>query len=172
MRPPYTPLNIPDVPNTIMRVERARKLSGKLVSRSAQKCKFLKEKYLRIGPGPPFWPPGPPFGPGPLTFVRFVKLDTRSCSGALSVTGIIRSDVFLPILDSVIAGLSTRFNAVQQINSTFSFLWLYTDMSEDEIVSKSTNFAQIYNFFNWCIWGKAVRRSAAAEKYSQLKFWT
>ena len=53
--------------------------------------------------------------------------------------------VFLPILDPVIAGLSTRFNAAKQINSTFKFLCLYPDMSEDDIVSASTNFAQIYS---------------------------
>ena len=56
-----------------------------------------------------------------------------------------QKNVFLPILDSVIAGLSTRFNAAKQINSTFKFLWLYPDMSEDDIVSASTNFAQIYS---------------------------
>ena len=56
-----------------------------------------------------------------------------------------RRNVFLPILDSVIAGLSTRFNATKQINSTFQFLWLYPDMSEDDNVSASTNFAKIYS---------------------------
>ena len=70
---------------------------------------------------------------------------TRRSKDDLTPENEFRRDVFLPILDSVIAGLSTRFNAVQQINNTFNFLWLYTDMSEDEIVSKSTNFAQIYS---------------------------
>ena len=45
----------------------------------------------------------------------------------------------LSLLDSL------RFNAAKQINSTFKFLWLYPDMSEDDIVSASTNFAQIYS---------------------------
>ena len=52
---------------------------------------------------------------------------------------------FYPFLTLVIAGLSTRFNAAKQIHSTFQFLWLYPDMSEDDIVSASTNFAKIYS---------------------------
>ena len=53
-----------------------------------------------------------------------------------------RRDVFLPILDSIIAELSTRF---KQIKNTFKFLWLYTDMSEDDIVNKSINLAKLYS---------------------------
>lgn len=76
-----------------------------------------------------------------LTQVR----QTRRSTDDLTPEKEFRRDVFLPILDSVIAGLSTRFNAAKQINNTFNFLWLYTDMSEDDIVNKSTNFAKIYS---------------------------
>ena len=76
-----------------------------------------------------------------LTQVR----QTRRSTDYLTPEKEFQRNVFLPILDSVIAGLSTRFNAAKQINSTFKFLWLYPDMSEDDIVSASTNFAQIYS---------------------------
>ena len=80
-----------------------------------------------------------------------------------------RSNIFLPILDSVIAGLSTRFDAANQINNTFKFLWLYPDMSEDDIVSASTNFAKIYS--TDVSEKRLPQRSAAAEEYPQLKYW-
>ena len=51
----------------------------------------------------------------------------------------------ISILDFVIAGLSARFNAAKQTNNALNLLWLYTDMSEDDIVNKSTNFAKIYS---------------------------
>ena len=70
---------------------------------------------------------------------------TRRSTDDLTPEKEFQRNVFLPILDSVIAGLSTRFNAAKQINSTFKFLWLYPDMSEDDIVSASTNFARIYS---------------------------
>ena len=76
-----------------------------------------------------------------LTQVR----QTRRSTDDLTPEKEFHRNVFLPILDSVIAGLSTRFTAAKQINSTFKFLWLYPDMSEDDIVSASTNFANIYS---------------------------
>ena len=79
-----------------------------------------------------------------------------------------RRDVFLPILDSVIAELSTRFNAAKQIKNTFKFLWLYTDMSEDDIVNKSIHLAKLYS--TDISEKKVAIGSAAAEEYPQLKY--
>ena len=70
---------------------------------------------------------------------------TKRSTGNLTPEKEFRRNVFLPFLDSVIAGLSTRFNAAKQINIKFQFLWLYPDMSEDDnIVSASRNLAKIY----------------------------
>ena len=66
-----------------------------------------------------------------------------------------------------IVGLSARFNAAKQTNNAFNLLWLYTDMSEDNIVNKSIHLAKLYSTD---IYEKKVAiRSAAAEEYPQLK---
>ena len=44
-----------------------------------------------------------------------------------------RCRVYYDILDSVIAGLSSRFNAVRDIHKLFNFLWNYKSMTEIEL---------------------------------------
>ena len=45
-----------------------------------------------------------------------------------------KHDVFHTIVDSVISGLTTRFAAANRIYHTFSFLWEYFILSEEEIL--------------------------------------
>ena len=80
-----------------------------------------------------------------ITQIRFIKLYWLN----VMITMFPKHNRFLrpfstPVVISrlVIAGLSTRF---KQINNTLHFLWLYTDMSEDDTVSKSINFAKLYS---------------------------
>ena len=95
---------------------------------------------------------------------------TRRSKDDLTPEKEFQRDVFLPILDSVIAGLSTRFNAAKQIKNTFKFLWLYTDMSEDDIVNKSIHLTKLYST-DISEKKKVALRSTAAEEYPQLKCW-
>ena len=42
-------------------------------------------------------------------------------------------NVFYVLIDSVIAGLTVRFNAAKVISSRFRFLWEYLEMSQNEM---------------------------------------
>ena len=57
----------------------------------------------------------------------------------------IRSRVYYDILDCVIAGLSSRFNAVLDIHKLFKFLWNYKSMTEIELCHQATAFAVRYS---------------------------
>ena len=48
------------------------------------------------------------------------------------------------LLDSVIAGLTTRYSAVKQINCQFSFLWQYLKMIESDLKLNSQKFVKHY----------------------------
>jgi hypothetical protein len=50
----------------------------------------------------------------------------------------------LVILDSVIAGISNRFTAINDLNDTFSFLWKFTTLDEKDIRVDATNFVKKY----------------------------
>ena len=47
-----------------------------------------------------------------------------------------KQNVFYNLIDSVIAGLTDRYKAAKAIESTFSFLWQYSTLSENEIKCK------------------------------------
>eukprot|EP00795_Rhopilema_esculentum_P006413 gene6413-11854_t len=49
-----------------------------------------------------------------------------------------KRDVFHTIVDSVISGLTTRFDAANHIYHMFSFLWEYLILSEEEILQRSS----------------------------------
>ena len=49
---------------------------------------------------------------------------------------------FNVILDSVIADLTTRYTAANQINDLFSFLWQYRDLSDEILQAKAEKFIQ------------------------------
>ena len=55
-----------------------------------------------------------------------------------------KRDVFHTIVDSVISGLTTRFDAANRIYRTFSFLWEYLILSEEEILQAYGIFASKY----------------------------
>ena len=55
-----------------------------------------------------------------------------------------KRNVFYNLIDSVIAGLTERYKAVKAIESTFSFLWQYSTLSEDEIRYKGKAFVDRY----------------------------
>ena len=43
-----------------------------------------------------------------------------------------KRDVFFVIIDSVVAGLTNRYEAANSIDTLFSFLWQYLQLSEEE----------------------------------------
>jgi hypothetical protein len=44
-----------------------------------------------------------------------------------------RCDVFYPLLDNVISGITERFHTMHEICQKFSFLWLYRELNESEV---------------------------------------
>ena len=48
------------------------------------------------------------------------------------------------ILDSIISGLTTRFEATHAINNIFCFLWKYRQMSDTDISDSTSEFALAY----------------------------
>ncbi|XP_063613032.1 zinc finger MYM-type protein 1-like [Penaeus indicus] len=53
-------------------------------------------------------------------------------------------DVFYVILDSVIAGLSTRYDAAHKIDDLFGFLWKYLALTEQQISKACVTLAKQY----------------------------
>ena len=56
-----------------------------------------------------------------------------------------RKHIFYVVLDNVIGGLTVRFSAAKQISDTFSFLWNYQKMSQEELKSKAVTLAGMYS---------------------------
>lgn len=56
-----------------------------------------------------------------------------------------RRDVFLTIIDSVISGLTVRYESIRKINDIFSFLWCYLSMNENDVIDKVETFGEIYD---------------------------
>ena len=55
-----------------------------------------------------------------------------------------RQNVFYVILDSVIVGLTTRYDSTKSISSLLSFLWQYLQLSEDQITQACAVFGNKY----------------------------
>lgn len=55
-----------------------------------------------------------------------------------------KRNTFFVIIDSIISGIKNRFAAISELNRTFSFLWLFSDMSVQEIQTAAENFAYKY----------------------------
>ena len=53
-------------------------------------------------------------------------------------------DVFLPIIDNVIAGIDRRFQGIYEISNKFNFLWQYPNLSETELSKTASTFADVY----------------------------
>ena len=53
-----------------------------------------------------------------------------------------RKHIFYVVLDNVIGGLTVRFSVAKQISDTFSFLWNYQKMSEEERKRKAAKLAK------------------------------
>lgn len=56
-----------------------------------------------------------------------------------------KRDVFFVIIDSVVAGLTNRFEAANKIDKLFSFLWQYLQLSKEEITEACKEFAEKYS---------------------------
>jgi Domain of unknown function (DUF4371)/hAT family C-terminal dimerisation region len=56
-----------------------------------------------------------------------------------------KQNVFNVIFDSVISGLTRRFNAAHEINTLFSFLWQYLQRTEAELQDQCRSFADKYH---------------------------
>ena len=56
-----------------------------------------------------------------------------------------RKHIFHVVLDNVIGGLTVRFSAAKQISDTFSFLWNYQKISEEELKHKAAKLAEKYS---------------------------
>lgn len=56
-----------------------------------------------------------------------------------------KNEVFYVLIDAVIGGITTRFNAVKKITGTFSFLWQYLSMDENELHSSVRKFVNEYS---------------------------
>ncbi|XP_065672106.1 zinc finger MYM-type protein 1-like [Hydra vulgaris] len=54
-------------------------------------------------------------------------------------------NVFFVIIGSILAGLKRRFESQQQICSIFGFLWHFNKMSNEELLSATTNFQKKYH---------------------------
>lgn len=55
-----------------------------------------------------------------------------------------KNKTFFVIIDSVIAGISKRFDAMKNLNETFSFLWQFTTMNENVIQNAADIFVKKY----------------------------
>eukprot|EP00112_Aurelia_sp_Birch-Aquarium-sp1_P011534 Seg2424.3 transcript_id=Seg2424.3/GoldUCD/mRNA.D3Y31 product="hypothetical protein" protein_id=Seg2424.3/GoldUCD/D3Y31 len=55
-----------------------------------------------------------------------------------------KRNVFYVIVDSVIAGLSTRYDAVYKIDAMFGFLWRYLALTEQQISAACVTLAKKY----------------------------
>ena len=56
-----------------------------------------------------------------------------------------KRDVFFVIIDSVVAGLTNRYEAANSIDTLFSFLWQYLQLSEEEVTEAGKEFAETYS---------------------------
>ena len=56
-----------------------------------------------------------------------------------------KQTVFNVIFDSVISGLTRRFNTAHEINTVFSFLWQYLKRTEAELQDQCRSFADKYH---------------------------
>ena len=64
--------------------------------------------------------------------------------GAAEEESTIKHEIFYVILDSVIAGLSTRYDAAYKIDNMFGFLWRYLDLTEQQISTACVTLAKLY----------------------------
>ena len=55
-----------------------------------------------------------------------------------------KSDVFYVIVDAVVAGLSTRYDAAYKIDDMFGFLWRYLALTEQQILAACVSLAKKY----------------------------
>lgn len=55
-----------------------------------------------------------------------------------------KRNTFFVILDSVIAGITDRFESIRKLNDTFSFLWNFPTLLEEEIHDAAKNFILKY----------------------------
>ena len=53
--------------------------------------------------------------------------------------------IFYVVMDNVIGGFTLHFSAARQISDTFSFLWNYQMMSEEELRRKAAKLAENYS---------------------------
>lgn len=58
--------------------------------------------------------------------------------------GEFRINVFYALIDSVILGLTTRFEAAERIDSLFGFLYKFQSLSEEDLTSAVTSFCEKY----------------------------
>ena len=56
-----------------------------------------------------------------------------------------RKHIFYVVLDNVIGGLTVRFRAAKQISDTFSFLWNYQKLSEEDMKHKASKLVDKYS---------------------------
>ena len=56
-----------------------------------------------------------------------------------------KRDVLFVIIDSVVAGLTNRYEAANSIDTLFSFLWQYLQLSEEEVTEACKQFAEKYS---------------------------
>lgn len=56
-----------------------------------------------------------------------------------------KRDVFFVIIDSVVAGLTNRYEAANSIDKLFSFLWQYIQLSKEEVTEACKEFAEKYS---------------------------
>ena len=56
-----------------------------------------------------------------------------------------KTDVFSIIIDSIISGLTQRFEAVITICNRFDFLWCFKDIKETELKEKAAQFHKTYS---------------------------
>lgn len=56
-----------------------------------------------------------------------------------------KRNTFLVIVDSVIAGITNRFNAARNLNETFSFLWKFATLEQKEIEKSAAGFVKKYD---------------------------
>ena len=54
-------------------------------------------------------------------------------------------NVFYKILDSVVGGLTERFRTTKELSESFSFLWKYRELNDEDLNQKCNVFAKNYN---------------------------
>lgn len=71
--------------------------------------------------------------------------ESRDDCEPLNAENDFKINVFYVLIDSVISGLTQRFEMIYEINKKFSFLWKFADMNDKDLEASAKNLIKEYN---------------------------